>query len=108
MSAFGQWDVPHERIIGCNVLRKASHFQGTGTYVNRGQVIIRFANREYMDEYCGRIRGRNLRCDVTGDERRLRTCEPARDLEIKPRRHRRDVLISARFFEEIWDAHTME
>ena len=108
LSAFGKWGVPHEKIIGCNVLRDVSQVEGTATYINRGQVIIRFASREYMNEYRGHIRGRNLRCDLTGRRRDLRTCEPPQDLEIRPRRHRRDVLVSARFFEEVWDAHAVE
>ena len=109
LSAFGHWDVPHEKIIGYNVLRVASRPGGTGTYSNRGQVIIRFANREYMDEYCDQIRQRKLRCDVTGNRRELRASATARDLEIEPRRAwHRDVLTSARFFGEIWDAYAVE
>ena len=109
LSAFGEWGVPHQRIIGCNILRETSQFDGTETYWNRGQVMIRFANRECMSEYRGHIQGCSLRCDITGRRRKLRTCEPLRDLEIKPRStRRRDVLVSARFFEEIWDAHAVE
>ena len=108
LSAFGEWRVPHERIIGCNVLRDVSQVGGTATYINRGQVIIRFANKEYMDEYCDHLQGCSLRCDVTGSRRYLRTNAATRELEIRPRRHRRDVLVSARFFEEIWDAHAVE
>ena len=88
--------------------RDVSQIEGTATYINRGQVIIRFANRKYMDEYRSHIQGGNLRCDATGRRRKLRTCEPPQDLEIRSRRHRRDILISARFFEEIWDAHAVE
>ena len=108
LSAFGGWRVPHRRIIGCNVLRDVSQVGGTVTYTNRGQVIVRFANKEYMDEYCGLLQGCNLRCDITGRRRYLRTNAADRELEIRPHRHRRDILVSARFFEEIWDAHAVE
>ena len=106
LSAFGHWDVPHKKIIGYNVLKVASCSEGTGTYSNRGQAIIRFENKEYMDEYCDQIRQRKLRCDVTGNRRELRVSATARDLEIEPRRAwHRDVLTAARFFGEIWDAY---
>ena len=88
LSAFGHWDVPHKKIIGYNVIRVASRPGDTGTYNNRGQVIFRFANKEYMDEYCDQIRQSKLRCDMTGNRRELRASATARDLEIEPRRLR--------------------
>ena len=106
MTAFGHWEVGHQRIIGCNVLREASHISGTGTYVNRGQVMIRFSDREYLEEYRKQLQGRSLKCDVTGNRREIRVREPEQDLAVRPRQGR-DVLTSARFFEEVWETYAV-
>ena len=104
MTAFGNWEVGHQKIIGINVLRTASHVAGVGTYVNRGQILIRFADGTYMDEYARLIGGRTLVCDQTGSTRELRSRPADRDLDLS-RRAGRDMMLSARFFDEVWDAY---
>ena len=100
LTGFGQWEVGHSNILGINIPRKVKPGAGR-MYINRGQMFVRFVDRQHMDAYVGFISGRSLRCDVTGKVRDVRCKQAERDLEISKGRGS-DVMVSARFFEEVW------
>ena len=99
LTAFQHWAVNHDKIIGINIKRMAAHVQGVETYVNRGEVFVRSASKEYLEEYEELVRGKWLRCGRTGNWREVRTNPATRDLDIKPLGHRD---YRPRFFDEVW------
>ena len=67
------------------------------------EVFLRFAKREYLDEYLNFMDRRYLKCNRTGKYRELRTRVPERDLEVSDSSGRNSMVV-ARFFAEVWKA----
>ena len=99
------WEVDHQRIIGINIKREASH-GGPRTYRNCGEMFIRLANPEDVNEYIGLVNERELWCDYSHRYRRVRAQRAHKDLEINLRRRGSDVMTRPRFFEEVWQTYT--
>ena len=56
-----------------------------------------------MEEYRKNVEGGKLVCDKEHCSRMMRTREPEQDLEIRPMVGR-NVMVSARFFDDVWRA----
>ena len=102
LTAFGKWDLHHGKIIGINIIREAAHVAGARTYVNNWEMFMRFANKEYLEEYVDAVAGCRLKCDVTGKTRYICTRVTHRDLEVNMV-GRGDYMTRPRFFEEVWN-----